>query len=287
MTAASTRARCVFEGELRIGGQEHFYLETQARSRGSTRAAVVAVHSSTQHPSETQEIVARVLGVPRNQRDGRVPAHGRRVRRQGSAGQPVCGDRGARRVEDAAPGARAADARARHGAHRQAASVPGALRRGFRARRPAEGAAARAVLRRRLEPGPVRAGHVALDVPLRQRIPLAGGRGRPAACAGRTRRRRPRSAASAGRRACWSSRRSCRRRRTRLALPADVVRERNFYRDGDTTHYGQPVDDADRIDDDLERAEGDRATSTRAAARSTAFNARASITSSAAWRSRR
>jgi xanthine dehydrogenase large subunit len=34
----------------------------------------------------------------------------------------------------------------------------------------------------------------------------------------------------------------------RLAIPADVVRERNFYRDGQTTHYGQPVDEAGRID---------------------------------------
>jgi len=32
-----------------------------------------------------------------------------------------------------------------------------------------------------------------------------------------------------------------------LAIDPDVVRERNFYRQGDTTHYGQPVKDADRI----------------------------------------
>src|SRR5688500_8542278 len=30
-------------------------------------------------------------------------------------------------------------------------------------------------------------------------------------------------------------------------LPADVVRERNFYRDGDRTHYGEDVRDAGRI----------------------------------------
>ena len=30
----------------------------------------------------------------------------------------------------------------------------------------------------------------------------------------------------------------------RLGLPPEVVRERNFYREGDTTHYGQPVKDA-------------------------------------------
>ena len=33
-----------------------------------------------------------------------------------------------------------------------------------------------------------------------------------------------------------------------LNLPPDVVRERNFYREGDTTHYGEPVRDAGRIE---------------------------------------
>ena len=54
------------KGELRIGGQEHFYLETQAAIAWIDEAGFVAVHSSTQHPSETQEVIARVLGVPRN-----------------------------------------------------------------------------------------------------------------------------------------------------------------------------------------------------------------------------
>jgi xanthine dehydrogenase large subunit len=54
-------------GELRIGGQEHFYLETQAAIAWLDESGCMAVHSSTQHPSETQEIVARVLGVRRNQ----------------------------------------------------------------------------------------------------------------------------------------------------------------------------------------------------------------------------
>ena len=33
-----------------------------------------------------------------------------------------------------------------------------------------------------------------------------------------------------------------------LDLPPHVVRERNFYREGDVTHYGQPVKDAARIE---------------------------------------
>ena len=54
------------DGELRIGGQEHFYLETQAALAWIDEAGCIAVHSSTQHPSETQEVVARVLGVARH-----------------------------------------------------------------------------------------------------------------------------------------------------------------------------------------------------------------------------
>ncbi|MFO7564175.1 MAG: xanthine dehydrogenase molybdopterin binding subunit [Enhygromyxa sp.] len=55
-----------FAGELQIGGQEHFYLETQAALASLDETGAVFVHSSTQHPSEAQEVVARVLGVPRS-----------------------------------------------------------------------------------------------------------------------------------------------------------------------------------------------------------------------------
>ncbi|MFL5206499.1 MAG: xanthine dehydrogenase molybdopterin binding subunit [Microvirga sp.] len=53
-------------GELRIGGQEHFYLETNAALAYRDHDGGLMVHSSTQHPSETQEIVARVLGLPKH-----------------------------------------------------------------------------------------------------------------------------------------------------------------------------------------------------------------------------
>jgi xanthine dehydrogenase large subunit len=55
------------EGELRIGGQEHFYLETQASLAWLDATGGIALHCSTQHPAETQEIVARALGIPRSQ----------------------------------------------------------------------------------------------------------------------------------------------------------------------------------------------------------------------------
>ncbi len=54
------------EGELRMGGQEHFYLETQCALAWLDESGGVALHSSTQHPTETQDVVARVLGLARN-----------------------------------------------------------------------------------------------------------------------------------------------------------------------------------------------------------------------------
>ena len=59
----------------------------------------------------------------------------------------------------------------------------------------------------------------------------------------------------------------------RLRLPADVVRERNFYREGDTTHYGQPVAGRRPHRDDLAAAEGDEPRSTSAAREVASFNA--------------
>ncbi len=55
------------DGELEIGGQEHFYLETQTAIARIDDTGGVYVASSTQHPAETQEVVARVLGLRRHQ----------------------------------------------------------------------------------------------------------------------------------------------------------------------------------------------------------------------------
>ncbi len=52
------------QGELYIGGQEHFYLEMQAALALRDESGEILVHSSTQHPTETQAVVARVLGLP-------------------------------------------------------------------------------------------------------------------------------------------------------------------------------------------------------------------------------
>ncbi len=56
----------VLEGELHIGGQDHFYLETQAAWAEPDGEGGVHVSSSTQHPSEVQTIVAEILGLHRN-----------------------------------------------------------------------------------------------------------------------------------------------------------------------------------------------------------------------------
>jgi xanthine dehydrogenase large subunit len=52
------------EGNFRIGGQEHFYLEGQVSLAVPGEAGEMIVHCSTQDPTEVQHIVARVLGLP-------------------------------------------------------------------------------------------------------------------------------------------------------------------------------------------------------------------------------
>ncbi|MCZ4130342.1 xanthine dehydrogenase molybdopterin binding subunit [Stutzerimonas balearica] len=53
-------------GSLHIGGQEHFYLETQVSSVMPTEDGGMIVYTSTQNPTEVQKLVAEVLGVPMN-----------------------------------------------------------------------------------------------------------------------------------------------------------------------------------------------------------------------------
>jgi xanthine dehydrogenase large subunit len=60
---AFAQAEHVFSGALELAGQEHFYLETHCSLALVDEAGQVFVQSSTQHPSETQEIVAHVLGL--------------------------------------------------------------------------------------------------------------------------------------------------------------------------------------------------------------------------------
>ncbi len=56
----------LLEGQFHIGGQDHFYLETQAAWAEPDGEGGVLVASSTQHPSEVQTIVAEILGLPKH-----------------------------------------------------------------------------------------------------------------------------------------------------------------------------------------------------------------------------
>ncbi|MDQ6808502.1 MAG: xanthine dehydrogenase small subunit, partial [Verrucomicrobiota bacterium] len=52
------------DGEFSFGGQDHFYLETNAAWAEVGEDGSVFINSSTQHPSEVQHIVAHVLRLP-------------------------------------------------------------------------------------------------------------------------------------------------------------------------------------------------------------------------------
>ena len=51
------------QGSLSVGGQEHFYLEGQVGIAIPGEDRTLLVHSSTQHPSEVQKLVAHCLGL--------------------------------------------------------------------------------------------------------------------------------------------------------------------------------------------------------------------------------
>jgi len=63
-SAAIAKAPHRLEGQLAIGGQEHFYLEGQVSLAVPGEGDEMTVYASTQDPTETQHIVARILGVP-------------------------------------------------------------------------------------------------------------------------------------------------------------------------------------------------------------------------------
>ena len=247
--AEAELARCAhrIEGEIHIGGQEHFYLETQATMAWLDESGGVSLHSSTQHPSETQEIVARVLGVPRHMvtveclRMGgafggkemqancfaAIAALGAR-----KTGRPVR-VRFPRRLDMTLTGKR----------H----PVPGTLRSGLRRRGPRAGRAHTPVLRWRLEPRPFRAvlGRAMFHVDNAYYVPALDVTG--FVC--KTHKTSQTAFRGFGGPQGMLVIEDILDRVARtLGLPPEVVRERNFYREGETTHYGQPVKDAARIE---------------------------------------
>lgn len=65
-TAALASAKHRISGSAHIGGQEHFYLETQISSVVPTEDGGMIVFTSSQNPTEIQKLVAEVLGVSFN-----------------------------------------------------------------------------------------------------------------------------------------------------------------------------------------------------------------------------
>jgi xanthine dehydrogenase large subunit len=245
-TSAISTSPLHIEGVLRIGGQEHFYLETQAALAWVDETGCIAVHSSTQHPSETQEVVARVLGVARNHVIVECLRMG--------------GAFGGKEVQ-----ANAFAAVAALGAWRTRRPVRVRLTReldiaitGKRHPYLARYAAGLA------SDGRLNAMRVALfsdggwsldlsePVMWRSMFHLDNAYKLPAVeVTGRVCRTNKTSQTAfrgfGGPQGMLVIEEVLSRAALALNLPADVVRERNFYRPGDVTHYGEPVGDAERM----------------------------------------
>ena len=236
------------EGELAIGGQEHFYLETHGAIAWLDESGGVAVHASTQHPSETQEIVARVLRVPKH----RVTAE---CLRMGGA----FGGKEVQANVWAAVAALGAWKTKRPVRVRLTRALDMALtgkRHPFLARYDAglssDGRLQALALSLYSDGG----WSLDLSEPIMwralfhcdnaYRLPAVDAVGR--VC------RTHKTSQTAfrgfgGPQGMLAIEEVLARAAAELELPPHLVRERNFYREGDTTHYGQTVDQASRISD--------------------------------------
>jgi xanthine dehydrogenase large subunit len=65
--AAIAAAPHTIEGVFRSGGQDQFYLESQAAIAIPGEDGTITVHSSTQNPSEVQDVIAHLLGLGQSQ----------------------------------------------------------------------------------------------------------------------------------------------------------------------------------------------------------------------------
>jgi xanthine dehydrogenase large subunit len=234
-------------GELSIGGQEHFYLETNAAIAWLDETGGVAAHSSTQHPSETQEIIARVLGLKR---------HNVTVEclRMGGAfgGKEVQANAWA---AIAALGAWKTRRPVRVRLTRALDMVLTGKRHPYLARYDAGFTAAGEIRAVRFEFFSDGGWSLDLSEPIMwrslfhcdnaYRLPAVEATGR--VC------RTHKTSQTAfrgfgGPQGMVAIEDVLSQAAQRLSMPLDVIRERNLYREGDTTHYGQVVDDAGRLD---------------------------------------
>jgi xanthine dehydrogenase large subunit len=260
------------DGELAIGGQEHFYLETQSCIAWMDETGGVAVHASTQHPSETQDVVARVLGLPRHQvtveclRMGGAFG-GKEVQANAWAGIAALGAWKTRRP-------------VRVRLTRELDMALTGKRHPYLARYSAGFSADGRIEGVRLALYSDGGWSLDLSEPImwRSLFHCDNAYHLPAVdVTGRVCRTHKTSQTAfrgfGGPQAMLVVEEILSQAARRLSLPADVIRQRNFYREGDTTHYGQPVEDAGRLGVIWERLkETSRFTARRADV--AAFNAR-------------
>ena len=64
---ALAQAQNRISGTIKMAGQDHFYLESQASIAYPREDGQIEIHSSSQHPSEVQQLVAEALGLKFNQ----------------------------------------------------------------------------------------------------------------------------------------------------------------------------------------------------------------------------
>jgi xanthine dehydrogenase large subunit len=60
------KAEHTLEGKIQIQGHDHFYLESQTSIAYPLEDGQIEIHSSSQHPTETQHVVSHALGLPAN-----------------------------------------------------------------------------------------------------------------------------------------------------------------------------------------------------------------------------
>ena len=117
-------------GELAVNPQDHFYLETQTSWVIPDGEGHYQVYSSTQHPTETQTIVAQVLGLSRNQVVVTCLRMGGAFGGKESQANPYARDRRDRSPQNRLPRADQAQPRTGHDPHRQAPWLFRTLRSG-------------------------------------------------------------------------------------------------------------------------------------------------------------
>ena len=83
VTRALAEAPRRIEGQLNVGGQEHFYLKGQVALAVPGEDHDLTVYSSTQNPTDVQQICARLPGMEFNPSHDDRPQAGRRLRREG------------------------------------------------------------------------------------------------------------------------------------------------------------------------------------------------------------